>query len=175
MRSIVLTYGLIMGFIISVLMIISLAVTDTENPDFDKAQIFGFVTMFVAFSLIFVGVKQVRDKHLGGVISFGMGTKVSGLILLIAAAMYSLTWTVYVKASDSTFYEDYYQHQLDSIEDPEELAKKTEEAEETKKRMENPIILFLFTTLEMIMPGIPFALAAAGIFRRKTPKGQQLA
>jgi len=167
MRKIVLTYGLIMGISISIFMMISILVMDTHNPDFDSAQIVGFLSMFVAFSLIFVGVKQVRDKHLGGVITFGTGAKVSTFILLIAAAIYSLTWTVYVQISDTTFYEDYYAHQMESIEDPEERAEKQEEAENTKKTLENPIALFLFTTLEMIMPGIPFVLIAAGVFRRK--------
>lgn len=167
MRKIVLTYGIIMGASISIFMIITLLFMDTSKPDFDNSQVIGFLSMFLGFALIFVGVKQARDKHLGGVITFGMGAKVSGLILLIAACMYSLTWTVYVQVSDSTFYEDYYEYQMQSIEDPEELAKKKEEAESTIKMMESPIVMFLFTTLEMIGPGILFGLIAAAVFRRK--------
>lgn len=167
MRKIILSYGFFMGVIVCAFMLISFFTMDVENADFDGGEILGFLSMVVSFILMFVGVKQVRDKHLGGSISLVMGLKTSGLMLLIASCMYSITWTVYVKGTDSKFYEKYYEHQLSTIEDPEELAEKQEDAEEVIAQMKNPILLFLYTTLEMIIPGLLFVLGAAFMFRRK--------
>lgn len=173
MKKIVWTYGIIMGVFISVFMLFSFLTMDVANADFGSAELIGILSMVASFSLLFIGVKQVRDKHLGGAISFLMGLKTAGLILLIASSMYSLTWTVYVKASNSTFYVDYYNQQMADIEDPEKLAEKQEEAASTIAQMENPFLLFLYTTFEMIVPGLLFVVIAAAVFRRKTPHENQ--
>ena len=63
MKRLIVTYGIIAGFII--------IVTNTISLEYGRGQAWlGFLVMFIAFSTIFVAVKQYRDETLGGVISF---------------------------------------------------------------------------------------------------------
>ena len=83
MKKTVLIYGLIAG-IISCMGFFLLS----KNMDFDKGMIYGFGSMIVAFSLIFVAVKNYRDKHNGGIISFGKAFQIG--LYIFAHCIYNL-------------------------------------------------------------------------------------
>src|SRR5262245_31607850 len=68
MRKIVLTYGLIAGAILSVLMVATLPFL--ERIGFDRGAIIGYTTMVMASLMIYFGVRSYRDNVLGGRISF---------------------------------------------------------------------------------------------------------
>ena len=62
MQRSILIYGAISGFII--------IVTNTISLEIGHGDVWlGFLVMFIAFSMIFVAIKQHRDATLGGVIS----------------------------------------------------------------------------------------------------------
>src|SRR5687768_18408810 len=90
MRKIVLTYGLIAGAILSILMVISLSFHDRIG--FDRALIVGYTTMVIAFLMVFFGVKSYRDNLAPGGLSFGRAFLVGLLITLIGTACYVATW-----------------------------------------------------------------------------------
>ena len=96
MKKNVLVFGLISGLVVSTLMAISM-VTMYNNPDAGHgggSMIIGYLSMLVAFSLIFVAVKNYRDKQNGGVISFGKAFKIGLLIALIGSTMYVIMWAL---------------------------------------------------------------------------------
>ena len=68
MRKVVLVYGIIAGLIVAGMMFFSTSYFCSKG-DFDGGLIYGYSSMIIAFSMIFVGVKSFRDKYNGGIIN----------------------------------------------------------------------------------------------------------
>jgi hypothetical protein len=94
MLRIVLIYGVIGGFIVAVPMALTLRTTaDGAIPD--NAALYGYLSMLLAFTMVFVGIKHYRDKVLGGVIRFlpalGVGLGISAVASLFWVVGWELT------------------------------------------------------------------------------------
>ena len=85
MKKNILTYGLIAGIVVSVLMLSSVNYFShcEGNVDYNTSIFIGYASMLLAFSLVFVGIRNYRDKYNEGVISFGKAFKIGILISLI--------------------------------------------------------------------------------------------
>src|ERR1700752_2227318 len=97
MKKSILVFGTISGVIISTFMGISMAIMSCGSSDADggtTSMIIGFSAMALAFSFIFVGIKNFRDKQNGGTITFGKGFLLGFMISLIASTLYVITWGV---------------------------------------------------------------------------------
>ncbi|HKX84187.1 MAG TPA: DUF4199 domain-containing protein, partial [Pyrinomonadaceae bacterium] len=88
MKKVVLTFGLIAGAIVAVLVWVIAWLCDRDIISLDRAEIVGYATMLIALTMVFFGIKSYRDNYSGGCISFGKGVKVGLLISLVAALMY---------------------------------------------------------------------------------------
>ena len=93
MKKIILVCGLISGIIVSVFMVSSIAVCYSSS-DFEGNMLLGYAAMLLSFSLIFVGVKNFRDKYNGGFVSFGKAFQIGLLITLIASTVYVIVWLI---------------------------------------------------------------------------------
>src|SRR5471030_1992605 len=56
--------------------------------------IFGYATMILGFSLIFVAIKNYRDNYSGGQITFGKALRIGLLITLVASTVYVVVWMI---------------------------------------------------------------------------------
>lgn len=168
MTKTILTYGLIGGVISTIGYVITL-LTGQENMK--SAMIIGFASMFVAFSLIFVAIKSYRDKQAGGVVSFGNAFKIGALMSLITSSIYVIVWLVALY----NFFPDFAQHYADmQIEDMrlagESIEKINLQIAENEKMVEaykNPIVVILYTYMEILPIGLLFSLLAAAILKKK--------
>src|SRR5687768_7434219 len=116
MKKIILTNGLIAGAIVSSMFLISWPLFHAEGKmDLDSGMFFGYASMLIAFSMIFFGVKRFRDRHQGGVISFGKAFQIGILITVIASVMYALTWEVCYNTFASDFMDKYTTHYLSKM------------------------------------------------------------
>ena len=172
MRKVVLTFGLIAGAIMSVMMVVAALFRDAIG--FDKGVVVGYTTMVIAFLMVFFGVKSYRDNVAGGEISFGRAFKVGILITALASVCYVATWQVVSRTVWPDFAEKYAAHMLEKARasgaGAAELAKKEEEMAEFWKMYNNPAINVALTFLEPLPVGLIFTLVAAGVLRRrKTP------
>ena len=169
MRKIVLTFGLIAGAILSVMMLITIPFHDQIG--FDKGLIIGYTTMVLAFLMIFAGVKSYRDNVSGGSVSFGRALVVGLGITLIASVCYVATWQFVYHRIAPDYMEKYTEYEVAKerkagASDAQILAK-TKEMEEFNERYKNPLVNIAYTFLEPLPVGILFALVAAGVFSRK--------
>src|SRR4249919_3688188 len=96
MKKNILIYGLISGIVVSILMLVTVNyVSHCEgNIDYDTSMLIGYASMIIAFSLVFVGIRNYRDKYNKGVISFGKAFKIGILIALIASTIYVIAWLI---------------------------------------------------------------------------------
>lgn len=162
MKRTILGYGAIAGFVI--------IVTNTINLEFGRGQAWlGFLVMFIAFSSIYMAVKQYRDKTLGGIISFTTALLLGLGISAIAAVVYVGVWEVYLAVTDYGFIEGYVNSIIEARKlggaSDAELAKVVAEMEQFKEQYANPLFRLPMTLLEIFPVGLLVSLISAGVLR----------
>lgn len=169
MRKIVLTFGLIAGAILSVMMAITMPFH--EQIGFDKSLIIGYTTMVLAFLMIFFGVKSYRDNVAGGRVTFGKAFQIGILITVIASVCYVATWQVVYRKLVPDYGEKYMAYSLEKERQEgataEELAEKQQEMTEFWEMYQNPLVNIGFTFLEPLPVGLVLTLVTAGVLSRK--------
>src|SRR5947208_10974441 len=90
MKKNIIIYGLIAGIIVAFLMLFTINTIShcKGNTDYDSSMLIGYASMLIAFSLVFVGIRNYRNKYNGGVITFGKAFKIGTMIVLIASTIY---------------------------------------------------------------------------------------
>src|SRR3989344_4812298 len=111
MKKNVLVFGSISGLIITALMVISTLLC-YKNSNFEGSMLIGYASMLIAFSFIFVGVKNYRDKYNNGLITFWKAFKIGLFIALISSTFYVVTWLIEYYAFMPDFMEKYSEHML---------------------------------------------------------------
>lgn len=159
------TNGLITGLILTVFMIFG-TIMLYNNSDFEGNMVIGYTVMLGAFLFVFFGIKQFRDKHNNGVITFGKAMKVGLYITLIASTMYVAAWLVEYYLFMPDFMDKYTAYELKHA-SPEELPKKTEEMATYYELYKNPLFVVLLTYAEVIPLGLIVSLISALVLKRK--------
>lgn len=172
MKQTIWVNGLIGGFIVAAIMVTS-SILCYDNENFEGSMVLGYLGMILAFSFVFVGVKNFRDKHNSGVITFGKALKIGMLISLITSTVYVLVWLVEYYVFMPDFMEKYsaaMMHQFEkTTHTAVEIQDKTAEIEMYKELYKNPIWVILMTYAEVLLPiGILIPFIAAWVFKRKS-------
>jgi predicted membrane protein len=67
MKKNIIIYGLIAGIIVSILMLFSVNyLSHSKGIDYNTSLLIGYASMLIAFSLVFVGIRNYRDKYNNG-------------------------------------------------------------------------------------------------------------
>lgn len=165
MKKVVLIFGLVIGTILSantVLMMNRMC----SNPDFKGNDIVGYAAMVVMFSLIFFGVRNYRNKHLDGFISFGKAFKTGFLIALVGSTMYVVVGLSYYYLFVPEFLDVYISYVLKNT-PTSDLPAKTVEMANFKEMYKNPLFAILISYMEVFPIGLVVALVSALILKRK--------
>jgi di/tricarboxylate transporter len=127
--------------------------------------------MIIAFSLIFVGIKNFRDKYNGGVISFGKAFKVGFFITLIASVIYVIVWLVEEHFFFPDFMEKYTAYEINKLQangiSATKLAAEIKELQQAKEMYNNPAIKILMTFAEILPVGLVVTLISSLILKKK--------
>ncbi|MBX3703769.1 MAG: DUF4199 domain-containing protein, partial [Steroidobacteraceae bacterium] len=92
MPRLILTFGIAAGLIVAIPM--CLLVATSEPGDAGQSHVVGYLIMLLALSLVFVGVKRLRDREYGGVIRF-VPALLAGLgISAVAGVIYVIGWEI---------------------------------------------------------------------------------
>jgi hypothetical protein len=177
MKRNILVFGTISGVIISTFMGVSMAVMSSGGGDTDhgrSSMIIGFSAMAVAFSFVFVGMKNYRDKRNGGSITFIKGFLLGFMISLVASTLYVITWGVEFHFFLPDFMDKYSAMQIKQLHESgisgaalDEAIKSIESASYNYKH--NPLFFAMYTYMEILPVGILITLISAFILRRKAP------
>jgi hypothetical protein len=170
MKKIVIVHGLIAGVIVATMFVITLGLYH-KNGNFEGGMLVGYASMLLAFSLIFVAIIRYRDKYNNGVISFGKGFTIGLYITLIASTTYVVTWLVDYYVFIPDFADKYAAAMIDKLKSSgasiAEIAKQTKEMDSFKELYKNPVMVILFTYIEILPVGLLVSLIAALILKRK--------
>ncbi|GEO11849.1 DUF4199 domain-containing protein [Segetibacter aerophilus] len=172
MKKTVLTYGIISGLIVTAIMTTSM-VYYRNNPgrvSNSSAMVIGYLSMLIAFALIYVGVKRYRDNENAGTISFGKAFRIGLLIALIASTMYVVAWALLYNLYMPD-YMDRYAEQMIKHAEPGTTAVQLEETkaemESYKQLYRSPLYFTLMTYAEILPVGMLVSIICAFILKRK--------
>jgi hypothetical protein len=170
MKKIVIVNGLIAGAIVAAMFLITIGLYH-KNGNFEGGMWVGYASMLLAFSLIFVAIIRYRDKYNNGIISFGKAFRIGLYITLIASTIYVVTWLIDYYVFIPDFADKYAAAMIDKLKtrgaSAAEIAKQAKEMGSFKEMYKNPVLVVLFTYLEILPVGLLLTLIASLILKRK--------
>ena len=171
MKKTVLTFGLISGLMISVLMGGSLLLANRIGPS--HSMMLGYTIMVASFMLIYFGIRSYRDNALAGQISFGRAFACGILITLITTVCYVAMWEVLYFNFMPHFMDSYFAAQFHRIQssglDPATTAARVADVQRSQQLYQNPLVNMAYTFIEPSPVGLLITLISAAILRRKAP------
>ena len=177
MKKNILVYGLIAGLIVSTVMLISMNYYShcEGNVDMGTSMLIGYASMLIAFSMIFVGIRNYRDKLNEGVISFGKAFKIGFFIALIASTVYVVAWLIDYFFFIPDFMDKYSARMLEDLKaggaSAAEIEAKTKEMADFGRMYQNPFFNALMTYAEILPVGLIVTVISSLILKRKNAKG----
>lgn len=180
MKKTIIIHGLIAGIIVSVIMLSTVNYLShcKGNVDYDTSMLIGYASMLLAFSLVFVGIRNYRNKFNGGIISFGKAFKVGIMIVLIASTLYVIAWLIDFYFFIPDFMEKYAANTLDKLKasgaSQGEIDIQTKKMANMVSMLKNPLFNAMMTYAEILPVGLIVTLISSLILKRKTqPAGKQ--
>lgn len=145
----------------------------SDTLSLNTRMVLGYASMILAFSLIFVAVKNYRDNYNSGIISFWNALKIGLLITLIASTVYVIVWMIDYSYFVPNFGEKYQAQVLAELKASGASAgviqkKGAEMAVMMEKYKTSPTFRAMFTYLEIAPVGIVVSLIAALILKNKS-------
>lgn len=176
MKKNIIIYGLIAGIVVSILMLSSVNYLShcEGNVDYETSMLIGYASMLVAFSLVFVGIRNYRNKYNGGIISFGKAFRIGIVIVLIASTIYVIAWLIDYFYFIPDFMEKYSAHTLEDLRasgaSQAEIDRQTKEMANFATMYKNPFFNAMMTYLEILPVGLIVTLISSLILKRKPAK-----
>jgi len=165
MKKTVLTFGLISGGIMAVMMFATLPFTDSAWLQ-SHSMFIGYTTMVLSFMLVFFGIRSYRENVGGGTITFGRAFAVGILITLISSVLYVITWEIMyfgIPSFGERFMTMCVAHVKSSGASPEAIQTELNQL----KYLDNPFINAAMTFAEPFPVGLIITLISALILRKK--------
>ena len=169
-------YGLIAGIVVSISMLFSINyISHVDGKvDYNTSLLIGYASMLIAFSLVYVGIRNYRNKYNAGVISFGKAFKIGIMIVLIASTIYVAAWLIDYFFFIPDFMEKFSAQELDKLKSSGasqiEIDKETKEMANFTKMYKNPFFNAMMTYVEILPVGLIVTLISSLILKRKTVK-----
>jgi hypothetical protein len=128
-----------------------------------------YIVMLVALSMVFVGVKQYRDKVLGGVIPFAPALGLGLAISAVAGVFYAIAWEISQVFMSFDFTGFYAKSMVEGVRSaggsPEAIAQAEQRAREFVEQYSNPLFRVPMTFLEIFPVGVLVSLVSAALLR----------
>jgi hypothetical protein len=168
MTPVILRYGILAGLIVSVPWLIYM-LTLPADGHMTHSMLLGYTLMIVAFSMVFVGIKQYRDRTLGGVIRFGKALVLGLGISAVASLCYVVGWEICMAFSKYDFIAAYSKFILDDARahgaGPAQMEQAAAQAADFARMYRNPAYRMAFTFIEIFPVGLLVSLVSAAILR----------
>lgn len=166
MARIIVVYGIIAGIIVAIGMAIGITLVPHGGA---AGMVAGYLSMLIALSMVFVGVRQYRDTVCGGVVKFWPALGIGLGIAAVAGLFYVLAWEVYIALSDQNYIAEYARQTLEDMREAgrpaAEIAATARELREFEAQYAQPLFRMLITFSEIAPVGLLVALVSAALLR----------
>ena len=175
MKRTVLVFGIIAGIILSVVIVVSVPFMRNMTAESAATNMFvGYAVQLLTFSLIFFAVKQYRDKHNDGLISFGKAFRIGLWISLIGAAFYVITWAIVYHTMIPDFMDIWGASEIERATkngaSAQEIADIRQQVADGKEMYSKWWGFIGFTLFEILPTGLLVSVISALILKRKRRK-----
>jgi hypothetical protein len=169
MQRTVLTFGLISGLMISVLMDGSLLLLHPTAPA-AHSMVLGYTMMLASFLLVYFGVRSYRDNTLQGQITFPRALLCGALISAITCLCYVVSWEVLYFRFLPHFMDPYFAAQVTQVRqahlDPATTGARIAAIQHSQALYQNPLVNAAYTLLEPLPVALVFTTLSAILLRR---------
>ncbi len=167
MSRIILIFGVAAGLIVAVPM--CLLVANAEPGSAATSHFTGYLIMLLALSLVFLGVKRLRDRDLGGVIRF-IPALLAGLgISAVASVIYVIGWEITLAVTDFAFIDSYSNAAVEAARSRGASAADVEavivQMAEFRAQYANALFRLPVTFIEIFPVGLLVSLVSAALLR----------
>ncbi|MFM5949318.1 MAG: DUF4199 domain-containing protein [Novosphingobium sp.] len=166
MNRLILVYGAIAGTVELALLALTMGVVGEHG---NMGMVLGYLSMLIAMSMVFVGVKRFRDEQQGGVIRFGKAFLVGLGIAGVACLFYVLGWEAYLWSTDYTFIEKFTASELAKLQAAQasaaEIARFKADIADFAAMYQNPVSRMLVTLMEISPVALLVPLISAALLR----------
>ncbi len=171
MKRNILVFGSISGIIVGTLMALSLFWAN-QGHDIKEGMLLGYASMVIALSLIYVGVRNFRDKYNDGVVSFTQALKLALGITVIASTIYVAVWLIEFYVFIPDFMDKYTASHIQQIKSgglsPADLQKQVVDMERMRDSYDhNPLVVIFYTYIEIVPVGLIISLLSALLLKRR--------
>jgi len=176
MKKNIIIHGIIAGIIVSATMLFTVNyISHCEGSvDFNTSMLIGYASMLIAFSLVFVGIRNYRDKYNGGIISFGKAFKTGMMIVLIASTFYVVAWLIDYFYFIPDFMDKYSAKMIEELKtsgaSEVEIDKQAKEMANFSSMYKNPFFNAMITYVEILPVGLIVTIISSLILKRKAAK-----
>ena len=169
MKKTILTFGLISGALISLMMVLTVPFADKLGHSY----VIGYATIVAALLLSFFGIRSYRDNVQNGQITFGKAFLVGLAITVISCLCYVVTWEIIYFNFMPDFMDKYAAHELQNMQGSGATAtaiqEKAAELDKLKVMYKNPLFNAAITFMEPFPVGLIISLISAAFLRKKAP------
>jgi hypothetical protein len=160
-------YGVIAGLVVAGGMWATLLAFGSQMPHGMLGMALGYLTMLVALSAVFLGIRHHRDADRGGVITFWPAFGVGLGISFVAAVFYVLAWEL----AQATVVGDFASHYAAAAiadakargADQAAIAELTAQMDAFRRQYANPLFRLPMTFIEIFPVGVLVSLVSAGV------------
>ncbi|THD79340.1 MAG: DUF4199 domain-containing protein [Phenylobacterium sp.] len=135
----------------------------------EGSYLFGYLLMLIALSMVFVGVKRVRDRDGGGVIRFLPALGVGLGISVVASLFYTIGWELTLHATHFAFLDTYsagiIEVQRAKDASPAAMARAAAKAAAFRTQYANPLYRLPEAFIEIFPVGVVISLISAAVLR----------
>jgi len=167
MSRITLIFGAVAGLVVAIPM--CLLVANAEPGSAATSHVTGYLIMLLALSLVFFGVKRLRDRELGGAIRF-VPALLAGLgISAVAGVIYVIGWEITLAVTDFAFIDSYSTAAVEAARakgaSAADVAAVTTQMDEFRLQYANPLFRLPVTFIEIFPVGVLISLISAALLR----------
>ncbi len=165
-----LRYGAISGAIVIAVIVAGIVFANGPGQGHGfQSQVFGYLVMIVALSMIFLAIRDYRNKTLGGVIKFLPAFGLGLLVAAVAGIAYVIGWEMYLAAINYVFMDNYVAQMIEAKRaagmSGSELDAYVAQMEQMQVAYRNPLFRLPMTFVEIFPVGLIIALISAAILR----------
>jgi len=167
LKKTILTFGLISGVLVSLMMSLTVPFQDKLGHSY----VIGYTTIVLSLLLSYFGIRSYRDNVANGHITFGKAFLVGLSITVISCLCYVVTWEIIYFNFMPDFMDKYGAQVLQKMQASGATAaaiqEKSEELNKLKVMYKNPLFNAAMTFIEPFPVGLVITLISAAVLRKK--------
>ncbi len=171
MKKIVFRYGLISGAISAALVLATGAAIASKILNFGGSEVVGYISMMLAFSVIYPGMIAYRDNIGGGEIKYGRAFAIGMLITAISCVLYVVAWVIVYHTMLPGFWDQYAAYAVAEKKSKggsaADIDKIMDEMKQMKELYKSPVAMCLLAYIEPLPVGLLISIISAFLVRLK--------